>query len=377
VTSPRRADVIVVGAGIMGASAAWHLASRGLKTVLLEQFELDHQRGSSHGSARIFRLVYDIPEYVELARQALPLWRRAERELDRDLLWTTGGLDIGPPTEIAALSTVLSAQGVSHELLSSWMLRDRFPAFTVPESWEALSQPEGGVLHADACRLGLAELARRAGATILPRTPVLSLEPSNSGVSLMTPDGRWDAESAVLTAAGWTNRLIEPLGLHVPLRVTREHVAYYRGHHAERIVPFIFRQAPQRFHFYGLPNWQSGEVKVGINASGPETDPDAEPVLDAEMVRSISESVHRYLPSLDLEPQSVETCLYASTPDDDFVLERTGSLVLGVGFGGHGYKFGAVIGSLLADLVEGASLSLPSRFALSRFTAQATSPRNR
>src|SRR5689334_23879173 len=96
----RRADVIVVGAGLMGAAAAWHLATRGLKTVLLEQFELDHQRGSSHGSARIFRLVYDIPEYVELARQALPLWRAAERELGRSLLWTTGGLDIAPPAEI-------------------------------------------------------------------------------------------------------------------------------------------------------------------------------------------------------------------------------------------------------------------------------------
>ena len=125
----RRADVVVVGAGIMGASAAWHLACRGLRTVLLEQYELNHQRGSSHGSARIFRLVYDIPEYIELARRALPLWRDAERELDEELLWTTGGLDIGPPGEIAALSTVLTASDVRHEILSPSQLADRFPAF--------------------------------------------------------------------------------------------------------------------------------------------------------------------------------------------------------------------------------------------------------
>lgn len=364
----RRADVVVVGAGIMGASAAWHLARRGLQTVLLEQYELNHQRGSSHGAARIFRLVYDIPEYVELARLALPLWRDAERELGEELLWTTGGLDIGPPGEIDALSAVLTGLDVSHEPLAPRQIADRFPAFQLPSGWAAIFQPDGGVLNADACRLGLTELARRAGATVLARTPVVSIARSGTGALVETGAGTWAADVVVVAAAGWSNRLIEPLGMHVPIRVTREHVAYYHGPHAGRLAPFIFREEPQRFHFYGLPNWRSGVVKLGLNNTGPETNPDEDAVLDVSTVQAIEESVRRYLPSLGPQPERIETCLYAGTPDDDFVMERVGPVVLGIGFGGHGYKFGAVIGSLLADLVDERPIPAAARFSAGRFT---------
>ena len=351
----------------MGASAAWHLARRGLQTVLVEQYELNHQRGSSHGAARIFRLVYDIPEYIELARRALPLWRDAERELDEELLWTTGGLDIGPPGEIAALSTVLTASDVRHAILSPSQLADRFPAFQLPGDWGAIFQPDGGVLHADACRLGLAELARRAGATVLPHTPALTIARAGEGVIVETSAGSWAADAVVVATAGWTNRLVEPLGIHISLQVTREHVAHYRGSQVADTVPFIFREEPQRFHFYGLPSWRSGALKVGVNASGPETNPDEDAVLDPATLSSIEESVRRYLPSFGPEPESVETCLYASTSDDDFVMERIGPVVLGIGFGGHGYKFGAVIGSLLADLVEERPIPSAPRFSYARF----------
>ena len=359
---------MVVGAGLMGASAAWHLARRGLNTVLLERFELNNQRGSSHGVARIFRLVYDIPEYVELARMALPLWREAERELGQDLLWTTGGLDIGPPEQVAALAHVLSSVEVPYQNLSARQLMSRFP-FDVAADWEALFQPDGGVLHADACRLGLAELARRAGARIVTGTPVTSISTSRAGVSVQTATGAWDAEAVVLAAGSWANPLVEPLGLHVPLKVTREHVAYYRGPTDAAVVPFIFRQEPAQLHFYGLPNWRSGQVKVGINASGPEVNPDDDPVLDRATLQPIEDCVHRFLPSFGPVPESVETCLYASTPDDDFVMERVGPIILGIGFGGHGFKFGPAIGTLLADLVEGRAIPAATRFRYSRFAA--------
>jgi sarcosine oxidase len=55
------------------------------------------------------------------------------------------------------------------------------------------------------------------------------------------------------------------------------------------------------------------------------------------------------------------------TPDDDFVMDTIGPIVLGVGFGGHGYKFGAVIGAMLADLVEGKAIPSPERFTYARF----------
>src|SRR5215217_3093020 len=79
-------DVIVVGGGVMGCATAYHLAKRGRRVLLLEQFAIGHDRGSSHGHSRIFRLAYDAPDYVRLAQAAFPLWRALERESGADLL---------------------------------------------------------------------------------------------------------------------------------------------------------------------------------------------------------------------------------------------------------------------------------------------------
>ena len=91
----RRVDAIVVGGGVMGAAAAWALAGKGRETILFEQFELGHVRGSSHGPSRVFRLAYPQPEYVRLAQQALESWRQLEDAAGEPLLLTTGGIYVG------------------------------------------------------------------------------------------------------------------------------------------------------------------------------------------------------------------------------------------------------------------------------------------
>jgi sarcosine oxidase len=121
--------VIVVGAGIMGSSAAWHLARRGIRVTLLEQFTLGHHRGSSHGRSRIFRFAYEQEEYVRLAQEALPLWREIEDATGTSILETTGGLDIGPIESLAPIEAALSAGDAPYEILSADSLRRRFPAF--------------------------------------------------------------------------------------------------------------------------------------------------------------------------------------------------------------------------------------------------------
>lgn len=358
----RQADVIVIGAGIMGASAAWHLARRGQSVAVFEQFDLDHVRGSSHGASRIFRLAYDQVDYVRLAQQALPLWREAERELGSDLLWNTGLLDLGPRDRLNPFAHALAAAEVNFEFLSGAALRRRFPAFRLPEEWEALYHPDGGVIYADAARRGLLQLAIRAGAAVNARTKATRLLPLSDGVSIETTDGTWHAGSVVVTTASWSNRLLKPLDLAVPLKVTREHVAYYRFREPETVTPFICHDGDPSFEFYGLPNGRGDEVKVGGHKSGREVDPDTEGVVDQARLKPVKRLVRERLPSLEAEPFAAETCLYASTPDDDFVIDRIGPVILGVGFGGHGFKFGAVIGKLLAGLVEGAPIPFSDRF---------------
>lgn len=79
-------DAIVIGAGVMGSAAAYHLSKQGRRALLLEQFEIGHSRASSHGESRIFRFAYDNPEYAKLAMQCKPMWRVLEQEAGEALL---------------------------------------------------------------------------------------------------------------------------------------------------------------------------------------------------------------------------------------------------------------------------------------------------
>ena len=87
----RDADIVVIGAGITGVATARALAQAGRGVVLVEQFGLGHERGSSHGASRIFRLSYPDPHYVRLAQGALQSWRELEAECGEQLIVQTGG----------------------------------------------------------------------------------------------------------------------------------------------------------------------------------------------------------------------------------------------------------------------------------------------
>src|SRR5438552_11027123 len=90
-------DAIVIGVGGMGSAALYHLARRGAHVLGLEQFEIPHNRGSSHGLTRIIRLAYwEHAAYVPLLRRAYELWHELERSAGEVLLVTTGSIDAGP-----------------------------------------------------------------------------------------------------------------------------------------------------------------------------------------------------------------------------------------------------------------------------------------
>jgi sarcosine oxidase len=110
-------DVVVVGAGVMGAAAAWRLARRGAKAVILDRFPAGHTHGASHGASRIFRHADTSPGYLRLAAEALPLWRELEAETGAQLLTITGGVDHGDRATTSLIADVLAEYGVQHEWL--------------------------------------------------------------------------------------------------------------------------------------------------------------------------------------------------------------------------------------------------------------------
>src|ERR1051325_6609168 len=133
----------------MGSSACMHLARRGAKVLGLEQFDIPHALGSSHGYSRMIRLAYyEHPDYVPLLRRAYELWHELEELTGQKLLFEIGGIYVGPADGEVVNGAAESARRhrLEHELLTREQIRQRFAWLSVPESYQGLYEPRAGFL---------------------------------------------------------------------------------------------------------------------------------------------------------------------------------------------------------------------------------------
>jgi sarcosine oxidase len=362
-------DVAIVGAGLLGLAAARVLTGRGRDVVVLEQAQIGHAGAGSKGSCRIFRLGYPDPLYVAAARRAGELWRELEAESGRQLRWPAPQLSFGPG--LRDVQRALQAAGAPGELLPAAVVAGRFPELSV--RGPALLEPGSAVLAADQA---LEVLAARAG-EVRTGVAVIRLADDGRQVTLHTSAGAVTARTVVVTAGPWSRGLLAPLGVAVPTTPTLEQVSYLRpaatppGSGANGTPIFICHddQSP-----YGLPVPGSPLYKIGMHTSGRRADPDLQDQSpDLELISRLSRIAARLLPGYEPEPAVTERCIYDNTPDEDFVVDRIGNVVIGCGTSGHGFKFGPLFGQWLADLAAGATDALDpelrARFAASRFAA--------
>jgi sarcosine oxidase len=359
------ADVVVIGAGVMGSATARALAERDVETVLLEQFPIGHARGSSHGPTRIFRLSYPQIDYTMLAQRALRSWRALEAAAGESLLVTTGGLDVGSTATDCRES--LEQAGVPFEWLPPSEAGERFPGISFEGVGEVLYQPDAGVCLADRTVAAQVRLAREHGADVRQEAEVERIEASDDGVRVWTSTGEIKARVAVVAAGSWAAGLLAGAGLpSLPLTPVLQHISYFAG---STDIPTFIDWAGPELSWYALP--PAGEapgVKVGAHVGGAPVDPTQGPFeIDPAQVAVHADYVRRRFPGLDPQPVHLETCLYTMTPDEDFILDRVGPVVIGSPCSGHGFKFGPLMGGVLADLAMGIDPSLPGdRFALGR-----------
>ena len=154
-------EIIVLGAGLAGASAAWHLAMRGQPVTVLERTTPANPQGSSHGSARIFRYAYPERFYCDLVVRARPGWNELERQSGQALITPTGCVDYGDIRRPDKLAAVSPKPASKNELLPAEEASGRWPQFRfdTPVLW----QPGAGVLDPDRTIEAMLELAVRSG----------------------------------------------------------------------------------------------------------------------------------------------------------------------------------------------------------------------
>ena len=371
-------DVIIIGLGGMGSATAAHLASRGQRVLGLEQFDMLHERGSSHGLTRIIRLAYhEHPSYVPLLRRAYVLWHDLEAQVGMPLLVTTGSLE-GGPEDGATFTGALDAarlHDLPHDVLDAADIARRFPAYrNLPADTRAVLQPDGGFLLAERTMLAHVKVALAHGAELRYQQRGVSWTPTPDGVRVETDAGSFEAPRLVICAGPWASRLIPELE---PVAVPeRQVLAWLEPIRPELFTPEafpVFLLDVEEGTFYGFPVHDVPGFKFGkyhhLREPIDPDDPDRSVrPADEAVLRAFAE---RYLPDGAGPTVMLKACIFTNSPDEHFILDllpESPQVAVAAGFSGHGYKFCSVVGEIMADFVmEGATRHDIGLFRLDRF----------
>ena len=334
-----RGTAAVVGAGVLGLSAARALREDGFAVTVYEQHDVGTRLGGSHGRSRIYRTSYRRDDYVRLARRAIEEWRR----LDPALLLENGLVEYGEGLDLHAAA--LERCGEPFEWLTADQAQRLFPEARFPS--DVLYTREAGAVLADRALQELAEgLDIHAGQKV---------------------DDPWsltgEFDVVCVCAGAWTGSLVD-----LPLSPRIEQVAYLRGIPDDRPSLVDHRTWDGTF-WYGLVSPGVG-YKLAQDGSRPGSfDPERSdrPVRE-DLLAVLSEHARQVFPGIDPTPAHSEACMYTMTLDEDFILDVVNGVVVCGGDSGHAFKFAPLLGRLCADLAQGVPLPPEAnRFRASRF----------
>ena len=327
----------------MGSAAVYALAARGLRVLGLDAYHPPHRHGSHHGESRIIRKAYyENPAYVPILERAFAAWRELEDRSHAKLFLRTGGLMIGTATGELVPGVLASARAhrLPHEVLSSDALAARYPQFRADRSMIAVWEGDAGILHPEACVRAFLEGARAAGAELRYGEAAQEWTCGAEGVRVVTARDSYGGAALVLTAGTGMGELVVELRAH--LRVERQVVAHFAPANGLDRLPIFCLEEPDGAFYYGFPDLGTG-CKIARHHGQ----------ADIAEIRAFLE---RRLPQANGALRGREECLYTNTPDFHFLVDRHPrhqEVILASVCSGHGFKFAAVMGEIIAELVQG------------------------
>ncbi len=353
-------DVVVVGAGVIGSSVAFHAIDRHLGVVEV----VDRNTvgaGMSCRSSALVRSHYPFPPEIELALRSRKMFDSWQDLVGRpSIIRETGWVKIVPRDEVDHLRANVQIQkelGAQVELVTPDELTELAPELWTDDIELAAWEERGGYGDGAAVAGDLLAAARDRGATYRSKTPVVSLVRQGDRVTgVETPDGVVSAGVVVLAAGVWAPPLLDRAGIDVPIELETSRVAIVRHRQGDGasvactdvITGSYFRPESGGF----------GSVIGGHHDGGTIVDPDQVPAsADPEVLVHVVETASRRAPKfLEAGIAGGTTGVYDMTPDSRPLLGAApglDGLVLAVGFSGTGFKISPAVGEAIAASIEG------------------------
>jgi len=366
-------DIIIIGAGAFGSSAAYHLSKSTKRVLVLDRYTPPHEFGSSHGQTRIIREAYfEDPIYIPMLRKAYTLWEELEKESREKLFIKTGGLMLGNPGSHVIQGTLRSAEtyNIDHAILDQESITNKFPSYNADEQTIGVYEHRAGILFPEKCIEAALSLAMQNGVKMNFNESVVSINRLSNSVEILTNKGLYSARKCIVAAGPWMNNLVPEINL--PLQTTRQVLFWYHIDKSSNYPPipekfpiFIWNTESGR-HFYGFPDIGNG-FKIAFHDKGELCDPDnVKRDISTQEIDEMNQIINNHFDFKASFKEAV-TCIYTNTPDDHFIIDHhphCDNIIIASPCSGHGFKFSSTIGKILAEM----SLNEKTEFDLSPFT---------
>lgn len=377
-SQPGTADVVIIGGGIMGTSIAFFAATElDLDVVLVEKANIGS--GSTGDSSAVLRHHYgDDETYTKMAWWSHQFYREFTENTGEQIAYDESPLvrfaaDKEDDSYVMAGYETLESLDIPVSKYSRDEVQERYPMLAFDEFECAISDDSAAYSDGADVAGGFARAAQDAGVTVLTNTPVTDLTTTDGRVDGITTDkGTIRSENVVVAAGPWTPRLVEQVGIDVPIAPEREQVVILEPSedYKETYPDLTPTTALPGGNWYLRPDFGEG-ILVATHHRGEHVDPDTyENQPDEEVLLELTDKIFDVIPELSDAGIRGQYCgVYSTTPDHDFIIDEQKGCYLACGFSGHGFKHGPAVGKIVADLIDHGDTDLVDidHFSVDRF----------
>jgi glycine/D-amino acid oxidase-like deaminating enzyme len=372
----KSSDVLVIGAGAFGMTAALELRGRGFSVTVIDPGPIPHLLAASTDVSKVVRMEYGSDlQYTRMADRAIDGFLVWNEEFNEELYVNTGVLMLGrtpmqPGSYLYESHELLRSEGHYVERLDSDEVRRRFPAWNADTYVDGFFGPRGGYAQSGRIIARLANKAKRIGVAIYaPQTAAELVREGGRIVAVRTREGEIFSAGHTLVAAGaWTHHLLPELQRTIV--ATGHPVFHLKPPNPQLFTPphFVtFTADVAATGWYGFPLLREGVVKIANHGVGVQLHAERdERVVTESDFASLRNMLADTFPSLQkAEIVYTRRCLYSDTLDGHFWIDRHPQrigLTVAAGDSGHGFKFAPVLGPLIADVIEGKSNGWAAKF---------------
>jgi sarcosine oxidase subunit beta len=369
---PNTADIVIIGGGVMGASAAYHLAKRGAQNVVLLEKEEFFGTGATGRCAGGVRYQFSTEINVKLSLESLPMLERFKDEIGQDVSYRQCGYLLAATNEkdAAAFRRNVELQnrlGVPTQLLSGDEVRARLPRMRFDDALAGAFNQKDGLVDPNSVVMGYVGAAQKMGVKAVSRAGVTGIAVSGGNVKSVETASGSVATRTVLNAAGpWAGIVGGMAGVRIPiLPIRRQMFTTTPLPEVAADFPFVIDFA-QSLYFH-----REGEGLL-IGMSNQNQTPGFDQNVDEEFELVNLEAAVERMPLVEKAGRvSHWAGLYEVTPDAHPIFGGTpvGGFSVMAGFSGHGFMHGPVAGKLMAEyILDGAFQTVDvSALDLARF----------